>query len=148
MNSVHTMLWGPIKNQLVEETKSAQHVLNVIEKTLCVNSIKHVGLVTRRGRRRIVNEMELLAAARNMFPEIEIRLIDFGSNSLPNFESLPGDVMNDEVRLESKFTMRDDLLGIQDLAVLIGIQVLYWSIFVTPCSYFHNAIRISGIRDD
>lgn len=88
-----------------------------IDKRICSDNTKRIGLVTRRGRRKILNEVDLLDSVRRNIEMADIRLVDFGRHSA---SILTEEILNNSATTD--FTMRDDLLGIQDLALLIGFQ--------------------------
>ena len=105
-------------------------ILPEIDLDICSQEIKHIRLISRKGRRRVLNEEALLKAAADSIPNIDIRLVHFGNdysygeNELAN-RNISVRVTSDgapEVLRREKH-MIDDLLSIQNCAVLIGVQV-------------------------
>lgn len=124
-------------NTSATESSTAAAVLGSIDRALCNSGSGRVGIVTRRGRRRIVNELELYTYLTEALPAADFRFIDFGFNVLSDNRrgcADDGGVVEIDGTMSGgsgTLSMTDDLLGIQDLSVLIGLQVrplFFWSL--------------------
>eukprot|EP01041_Mallomonas_annulata_P007964 gene7964-16300_t len=108
-------------------TITNEHAANNLaaERLLCSNKIKRVGLVTRKGRRRILNEQELLVAIEeagvlwcdslqkcSVVPET----IDYGVRNTHDSHT------NHIRSYRSMNTVQQDIIASQHLSVLVGLQ--------------------------
>lgn len=133
---VHSSLHSAFQRYMSDESMPSLKLLSSIEETICNNKIKQVGIVTRRGRRKLAKEWRLVQAVVESIPDIEVRMIDFGVRSITNSYNATNihgasKDMAVEITIDGsvtavsaeKITMAGDILGIQDLSVLIGVQV-------------------------
>ncbi len=87
--------------------------VDLVENSTCLNGIKTIGIIKRKTRRKIINENEL------------IQLINYNISSI-----YCKDINNFNCKVNVKILnfgedgkhLEDDLLSVQDLSVMIGIQ--------------------------